>query len=208
MPTDHDVQTIRRAYEAGLPLLLLLVAARSWRKRGGAVTLRELTFGFALSQAVELLAVALGRYHYPDWLLYFPPRPALVPLGIGLAWGALVPVVMRLSEVLLRPGASPWRLAALDGAMAVGLDLVLDPAVSGEPLRLWLWREPFMEPYRLWVLGVPVFNFVGWFLLIGACSVQLRLSERRATSGAKWAFLGAMLGLDLAIAFAVMQLPW
>ncbi|MHB8876617.1 MAG: carotenoid biosynthesis protein [Myxococcaceae bacterium] len=199
---------VRRLYELGLPLLLLVVALRSGRTRGWRLTGRELLFGFALSQAVELLAVGLGRYDYPDWLVYFPPWPRFVPLGIALAWCALVPVLMRVSERILGPGASPWRLAALDGAMAVGLDRVLDPAVSGEPLRMWLWQGPAMTPYRYWVLGVPVFNFVGWFLLVGACSIQLRLAEKRPTAAARGIFLSAMLVLDLAIAAAVMQLPW
>ena len=207
MPWD-DLSTLRRLYEVGLPALLIVVALRSGRKRGWGLTARELAFGFVLSQAVEFLAVGLGRYRYPDWLVYFPAWPAWVPLGIGLAWGALVPVVMRVSEGILGKGASPWRLAALDGLLAVGVDLILDPAVSGEPLRMWLWEGPGMTPYRLWLLGVPVFNFVGWFLLIGACSVELRLAEKKPTASAKGSFLLAMLALDLAIAAAVMQLPW
>ena len=199
--------TIRRLYEAGLPVLCLVVAARSWRTRGGGVTARELTFGFALSQLVELLAVQLGRYRYPDWLLYFPPEPRWVPLGIGLAWAALLPVVMRISERIAPVGTPRWGLGALDGLLAVGLDLVLDPAVSGEPLRLWLWRDTGMTPYRFWLLGVPVFNFVGWFLLVGVCGCQLRALEASAPSQRWWRF-GGSLGLDLAVAAIVMRLPW
>lgn len=206
MDTLASPSTIRRLYEAGLPLLFLAVAVRSWRARGGAVTLRELGFGFTLSQSVELLAVQCGRYRYPDWLVYFPPRPEWVPLGIGLGWAALMPIVMRLSERILGAGAPRWRLGVLDGLMAVGLDLVLDPAVSGEPLRLWLWRDEGMAPYRLWLLDVPVFNFLGWFVLVGVCGWQLRALEARGAG--RWRAAALWLGLDLAIAAAVMRLPW
>ncbi|MGO8997600.1 MAG: carotenoid biosynthesis protein [Polyangiaceae bacterium] len=198
---------IRRAYEAGLPLLCAISAFRSWRARGARVTAREILFGFALSQSVELLAVAQGRYRYPDWVAYFPPSPKWVPLGIGLGWAALVPVVMRISEALLGP-SSRSRLALCDGALAVGLDLMLDPAVSGEPIHMWVWRGEGMTPYRLWVLDVPVFNFVGWFLLIGACGFQLRASEAKGFGSAPWKWLGAYLAMDLLVAYLVMRLPW
>ncbi|MBI4952662.1 MAG: carotenoid biosynthesis protein [Myxococcales bacterium] len=203
-----ELQALRRGYELGLPLLFAVVAWRVARRRGVAPWAREAAFGFALSQGVELLAVGLGRYSYPDWLLYFPPRPAWVPLGIGLGWAALVPVVMRISEGILGPGASRPRLAVLDGLLAVGVDLVIDPAVSGEPLRMWMWTGEGMVPYRHFALGVPVFNFVGWFLLVGACSLQLRGVEARCGARGGWARLAAWLALDLALAAGVMLLPW
>lgn len=202
-----DLHLVRRLYEAGLPLLLLLVAARSWRARGASVTLREIVFGFVVSQSVELLAVGLGRYRYPDWVLYFPPWPAWVPLGVGLGWAALLPVVMRVSEGILGRGATMGRLALLDGALAVGLDLVLDPAVSGEPLAMWVWEGEGMTPYRFWVLGVPVFNFVGWFVLVAACSLELRVVEARAPGRAGWAWLAALVTADLAVAAMLVALP-
>jgi len=199
--------TVRRAYELALFVLFLAALVRSSRTRGTAVTVRELAFGFAVSQTVELLAVALGRYRYPDWLVYFPPRPALVPLAIGLGWAALLPGVMRASETLLGRRAAIWRLAALDGALAVALDLVLDPLVSGPPVRMWLWRGDGMTPYRFWLLGVPVFNFVGWFVLVFACSLELRYVDARPASRA-WTSLSLFFVADLLIAFSLMLLPW
>ncbi len=201
------LQFARRAYELGLPLLFVISATRSWKARGAGVTTRELVFGFALSQSVELLAVAQGRYRYPDWTLYFPPSPEWVPLGIGLGWATFLPVVMRISEAILGRVA-PWRLALLDGATAVGLDVILDPAVSGEPLHMWVWRGVGMTPYRFWLLDVPVFNFVGWFLLIGASGLQLRAAEARPPGAARLAWLGGFFAVDLAVALLVMRLPW
>ena len=204
-----SLSAVRRAYELGLILLFVVAAARSWRTRGARVALRELVFGFLLSQSVELLAVALGRYRYPDWLIYFPTRPAWVQLAIGLGWAALVPTVMRISEGILGQAASLWRLAALDGVLAVGLDLVLDPAVSGPPLRMWMWSGEGMTPYRYWLLGVPWFNFVGWFLLISFCGLELRALELRwrfARAKARW--MAIFLVADLAIAAVWMMLPW
>lgn len=207
LDTDH-LALLRRLYELGLPVLFVVVVVRSWRTRGRDKTIREVAFGFVLSQSVELLAVGLGRYRYPDWIVYFPPWPAWVPLGIGLGWAALVPCVMRVSEKVLRSGAPLWALALLDGLLAVGVDLVLDPAVSGEPLRMWVWRGSGMAPYRYWLLGVPLFNFVGWVLLIAASSFELRTVELRFAGAARWRWLGVYLAIDLVVAALVMLLPW
>lgn len=201
-----DVDTVRRLYEIGLYGLFLAIALRSTVARGLPTALRELAFGFVLSQAVELLAVQAGRYRYPDWLVYFPPGPASVPLAVGLGWAALMPVVMRLSEQIAGARAPRWRLAVVDGLLGVGLDLVVDPAVSGEPLRMWLWRDAGMTEYRLWLLDVPVFNFVGWFLLVASCGWQLRSLEENTHGRAPRALV--YLLIDLAVASLVMRLPW
>lgn len=201
------LELVRRGYEVGLGMLFAVAAWRAWRIRGPAIAGRELLFGFCVSQAVELLAVALGRYRYPGWMVYFPPRPAWVPLAVGLGWASILSVVMRLSETLLGRAAPHWRLAALDGAMAVGVDLVLDPAVSGPPIGMWMWRGEGMTAYHLWLLDVPVFNFVGWFVLVFACSWELRWLEARPRPR-RWAWMSAFFVADLAIAGALMVLPW
>lgn len=199
------VEAVRRGYELALLFGFGAVCGRSWVLRGRAVTARELGFGFAVSQTVEAMAVALGRYRYPDWLVYVPPRPALVPLGVGLGWAVLLASVMPLSERLLGRATAAWRLALVDGALAVALDLGLDPLVSGAPLRMWIWRGEGMTPYRFWLFGVPLFNFVGWFVLVFACSLELRLVAGRARP---WAWLGACFVFDLGVAWALMRLPW
>jgi uncharacterized membrane protein len=193
-----SLDILRRLYEFGLIGLFVLVFARCVQTRGWKVTVRELAFGFTLTQGVELLAVSMGRYNYPDW----------VPLGIGLAWAAGAPCIMRVSEGIVGAGAALWKLALLDGFIAVGLDLILDPAVSGEPLRMWVWRGPEMYQYRYWLLDVPVFNFVGWVVLIGACGYELRKVAEMKTESERWKKLGLFLVIDMAIAFAVMLLPW
>ena len=201
------LEALRRAYEVALILLFLIALAQSWRTRGAALTARELLFGFAVSQTVELMAVAMGRYRYPDRLLYFPPRPPWVPLAIGLGWAALLPAVMTMSERLVGRHRPRWQLALADGALAVALDLVLDPTVSGSPLQMWIWRGDCMTPYRFWLFGVPLFNFVGWFVLVGVCSFELRLVAVHASTRA-WSWLALFFVADLAIAAALMALPW
>ena len=201
------LEAVRRGYEVGLLLLFSIALVQSWRARGAAITGRELLFGFAVSQTVELMAVALGRYRYPDWLLYFPPRPRWVPLAIGLGWAALLPAVMTASEKLVGRHRPRWQLALADGALAVALDLVLDPTVSGPPLQMWIWRGDGMTPYRFWILGVPLFNFVGWFVLVSACSFELRAVAQLGSTRA-WSRLALFFVANLAIAAALMALPW
>ena len=205
-----DLNILRRLYEFGLMGLFVIVTIRCLQIRGATVTLRELVFGFTLTQAVEFMAVGLGRYDYPDWIIYFPPKPEWVPLGIGLAWAAGAPCIMRVSEGILGEKAALWKLAIVDGLMAVGVDLILDPAVSGEPLRMWLWSGPRMYSYRHWLLNVPVFNFFGWVMLIGSCGYQLRYISRLEAKSEKerWMKLGIFLVANLIVAFGIMQLPW
>jgi hypothetical protein len=201
------LEALRRAYEVVLMLLFVIALVQSRRTRGAARTGRELLFGFAVSQTVELMAVAMGRYRYPDWLIYFPPRPAWVPLAIGLGWAALLPAVMALSEKLVGRHRRCWQLALLDGALAVAFDLVLDPMVSGPPLQMWIWHGEGMTPYRFWIFGVPLFNFVGWFVLVSACSLELRVV---AACGWRrtWSRLALFFVANLAVAGALMVLPW
>jgi hypothetical protein len=74
-------------------------------------------------------------------------------------------------------------------------------------MRMWIWRGDGMTPYRFWILGVPLFNFVGWFVLVSACSLELRVVESRGATRV-WLWLGLFFVLDLAIAAALMALPW
>jgi hypothetical protein len=72
---------------------------------------------------------------------------------------------------------------------------------------MWIWRGDGMTPYRFWILGVPLFNFVGWFVLVSACSFELRVVALHGSARA-WSWLALFFVADLAIAGALMVLPW
>ena len=49
--------------------------------------------------------------------------------------------------------------ATLAGLFAVNMDLLIDPVASSN--RLWIWNG-----MNLSLLGIPLYNFFGWFIMI------------------------------------------
>lgn len=91
-----------------------------------------------------------GSYHYGDAL---GPKLLGVPLAIAFAWGVLLAFAARLAMPLSRLAG-----AAIGALWMVVADLLIDPLASG-PLEYWQW--PGGGPY----FGVPLHNFLGWFIV-------------------------------------------
>lgn len=115
---------------------------------------------------LENFAVLRGAYtyygyanlvypHYPGYLMWL----GVLPFWIVLGWfvfamsGFLIfhDVLLTKKRALFQAGAS--------GLFAVNIDLMMDPIASSNSLWIWLTGS-----FKLF--GVPLFNFVGWFLLI------------------------------------------
>ena len=93
--------------------------------------------------------------HYAGYLFWV----GQVPLWIELGWVIVaISLFIFFHEVLL-PGRSPLLQAACAGLFAVNIDLVIDPVAVAN--NLWQWINP-----SVYILGVPIYNFVGWFCLI------------------------------------------
>jgi uncharacterized membrane protein len=92
---------------------------------------------------------------YPGYLLWV----GQVPLWIELGWVIVAISLFVLFHEVLLPGRSPFLQAALAGFFAVNVDLVIDPVAVAN--NLWQWINP-----SVYVLGVPIYNFLGWFCLI------------------------------------------
>jgi uncharacterized membrane protein len=82
-----------------------------------------------------------------------------VPLWIELGWVIVALSLFLLFHDVVLPGRSPFLQAALAGLFAVNIDLLIDPVAVAN--SLWQWINP-----SLYILGVPIYNFVGWFCLI------------------------------------------
>jgi uncharacterized membrane protein len=123
-------------------------------------------YGFAL----EVVAIAVFASHrYDDsWFL----APLGVPVAVAGVWSAVIVAAMA---VAWRYGAvSPLARAATAALVGVALDLMIEPVATR--LGLWSWTPP--GPW----LGVPIGNFVGWAVIVGAYAY----GAERWTGGEGW----------------------
>ena len=109
-------------------------------------------YGFALEVAA-IAVFASHRYDASWWL-----APLGVPVAVAFVWSAVIVAAMATAW---RYGARTAPLRALSAALvAVALDTMIEPVATR--LGLWAWTPP--GPW----LGVPVGNFVGWIVIVGA----------------------------------------
>ena len=128
---------------------------------------------------IESAGVASGRYYYPGYIIYLSVVGGSVPLLIVLAWSANLFLFFSLAtHVVYRLYHKRTRLqilltAATAGLFGVCLDLLEDPLAHHN--NWWIWTEniPGINFY-----GVPLTNFMGWFLLIFFMSLATLLIER------------------------------
>lgn len=164
-----------------------------------------------LSMTVEavgvLTGVPYGRFAYSPGIGTAVIGP--VPWTVGFAY---VPLLLGACAMARRyaSGRPLWQQAFLGALLLVAADLVLDPGAA--LLGFWVWSDP--GPYY----GIPLSNFVGWFLTGTAYSaltlfaVRGRMPVAVATSFvlilAFWTgvCLGAGMLVPAAIGFALLAL--
>src|SRR5262249_57803561 len=98
------------------------------------------------------------------------PPPAGVPLAVAVTWAAIIPSAMALAARLARP--TPIHRALVAALLGISLDLLMEPVAVAR--GLWAWTPP--GPW----LGVPVGNFVGLAVIVGAYTLG---AERFAVRG-------------------------
>lgn len=94
-----------------------------------------------------------GRYHYTDALR---PQVAGVPAIVPLAWFSMAVPAREAAHAALGPRSNAATRIALGSAALTAWDLFLDPQMVGE--GYWVWAKRGI--YR----GIPLGNFVGWFV--------------------------------------------
>jgi uncharacterized membrane protein len=137
--------------------LLILAAVLLYGAR------RALTVGLlliVLSYLVETLGVnsgfPFGVYHYTGVL--FPSLPGSVPLAVMFAW---VLIVLGTYGWIQTGRRVAGILASVVGAfLATLLDLAIEP-VAAHIVHYWQWLAPGTINYY----GVPLANFIAWFLV-------------------------------------------
>ncbi|MFB6111671.1 MAG: carotenoid biosynthesis protein [Halobacteriaceae archaeon] len=131
-------------------LALLACLAHAWPDRTRMVLLATTTvYGIILEQLVIL---RFDRYVYnvDDWLLVLGD----VPIVIGFGWAAIIYSGLVAGRELGLTGSAR---ALFVGLYALHIDLAIDAVAIRIPF--WQWTPP-----GVW-LGVPLGNFLGWFLV-------------------------------------------
>jgi putative membrane protein len=152
----------------GLPLSALLPMAfallHGSKQYGWRNMLAFAAICLVVSNGFENLSILtgfpFGHYHYSDKL---GPKLFLVPMLIGPAYLGMGYLAWTLARVILggaRPGADRlFALPALAGFVTVAWDLTFDP-VASTIARSWVWHDGGAY------FGVPVSNFLGWYLTV------------------------------------------
>ncbi|MGD8320868.1 MAG: NAD(P)-binding protein, partial [Gemmatimonadota bacterium] len=189
---------------------------------------RYMTMSFLVIAAYGIVAELLEirsahSYYYTELLVMFGERPGWVPLTIGCSWASLIFVSMRTSDLLRLPW---WQRPFLDGAVAVSMDLVIDPVSSNSRwvqalgdscvgagqafggIGVWTWCVPHGDK-ALW-FNVPLDNFFLWFAIVVTISMAVRVGQHvfGGEGRGRWAQLGLLIALAavaMAVLFAVME---
>jgi len=158
-----------RPYVVGFLAFFLVAAIRDL---GRARALGFLVWGFLVALAAELsstrVGLPFGLYHYTGATAGTELFIGNVPFFSPLSFPFLAYASFCLARRALGPGwagsrAGRLRTVTLAGALMTFLDVVIDPlAVRGER---WFLGHLFTYPEGGVYFGVPLSNFVGWFLV-------------------------------------------
>jgi hypothetical protein len=176
------------------PLAFALAAVHARRALGTARAAVELLALVAYGYALERTAIAVFASHEygPAWRA----APGGVPLAVAATWAAVIVAAMALGA---RITATPLGRAAAAALLGISLDLLMEPVAVRA--GLWTWTPP-----GPWLL-VPIGNFVGWAVIVGAWTFG---AERWSGAGSlvAQALRRAALGLAAVAALVAVGLVW
>ena len=129
-----------------------------------------IAFVFLYAMVYENAATLHGTYAYGRSILML----GNVPLGVALLEWFVVYATLRLLSVAK---VSIWIQPLIVGFCGIMQDATIDPVsvrdIAGGIGR-WTWH---IEPGWVLYLGVPVYNFSGWFFLTGFSSAMLLIGR-------------------------------
>lgn len=137
-----------------------------FRRYGRVKTLIFFAGSILWTAPIENIGVVTGSYTYYGFAgLFLTEYPGylfwvgLVPLWIELGWFVVALSSFIVVHEVILPKRRAVVQAVASGLLAVNMDAVIDPVASSN--ELWVWLAP-----SIYVLGVPAYNWVGWFLLV------------------------------------------
>lgn len=180
---------------AAAPAAFALAFLQARRALGAGRAAVELLVLVAYGYVLERVAIAVFASHV--YGSSFGLAPAGVPLAVAATWAAVITSAMALAA--RRAAPSPVARALVAALLGISLDLLMEPVAVAR--GLWAWTPP--GPW----LGVPVGNFVGWAVIVGAYTLG---AERFADGGSllSQALRRAALGVASVAALVVVGLLW
>ncbi len=140
-------------------VVVLFTAAslsHAWQQFGASWMVRFALISAAFGLAIELVGhttdVPFGPYDYTDLL---QPQILGVPVIVPLAW-----TMMAYPCLLLARGLTQRWVVPLAAVGLTTWDFFLDPQMVGE--GYWVWERT--QPALPGIPGIPLQNYVGWFL--------------------------------------------
>lgn len=153
------------------PLAFALAFHHARRALGARRAAAEMAALVAYGFTLEAVAMAVFASHAYD--ASWRAAPLGVPLAVAVVWAAVITSAMAVAG-RREATSSAWR-AGTAALIAITLDLMIEPVAARA--SLWHWTPP--GPW----LGVPIGNFVGWGVIVGAY----------AYGAARWAGTGPLV---------------
>ena len=160
-------------------IVWLALVIYSYKKYGPKKTVMYFLPMIIAALFIESSGVASGRYYYPGYILYLSVVGGGVPLIIIIAWSANLFLFFNMAKHVVskiyekRNFLQIILISTVAGCFAVCLDLLEDPLAHHN--NWWIWKETLGG---LKFYGVPLLNFIGWFVLIFYMTLATLLIER------------------------------
>ena len=160
-------------------IVWLSLVIYSYTKYGSKKTVMYFLPMILAALFIESAGVASGRYYYPGYIVYLSVIGGGVPLIIILAWSANLFLLFNMAKHVVskvyqkRNFLQIFLISLIAGCFAVCLDLLEDPLAHYN--NWWIWKETVSG---VTFYGVPLLNFMGWFVLIFYMTLATLLVER------------------------------
>ncbi|MGA2876871.1 MAG: carotenoid biosynthesis protein, partial [Nitrososphaerales archaeon] len=152
--------------EIGTYLIAALVFFGLMKRFGRNVAIMFILGSIAWTTPLETLGISTGSYSYLGYLGSLTPNfrgyfvwIGIVPLWVEMGWFIVSASSFMIFHDILTSKRRALISATLAGLFAVNMDLLIDPAASSN--RLWIWIGSSLS-----FLGIPLYNFFGWFIMI------------------------------------------
>lgn len=147
--------------------LLLFTAAQCFYELGVRKALIFLVVTSVTGFLAEILGTStgfpFGKYYYTNFL---GPKVLGVPEVVPLVWFVIAYLTFSIARKTVRAQTTTQsalaKLALLTAFGAVAWDFMVDPMFSS--YGYWVWTGQFLPLPKL--DGIPLTNFVGWFVLV------------------------------------------
>lgn len=187
---------------SGVTFAGVVLAYFAWRFGvADAISFAILSGGF--SAILDFLSsFAAENYVYPGrsqlWVFtyIFFGWIAMCGMSLLIAEG----ILCRRGEDMLTHRASIWQVPLLTAVVAVAFDLFIDPVAVAA--GYWVWLKEANIYY-----GIPLLNFVGWFVLMGLAPFGwIFIARQRTMKGVKKVLASTVAIVPLGITAVVLSI--